>query len=135
MTEAFTQALNDTQVSGRTASKAHLQESAKFIRNGKWADSVRESIHAVESLVGKMDIKSNTLGGALAEIEKLGHLHPALKKGFSNLYGYSSDEQGIRHALTEGESPNVSQADALYMLGSCASFVSYILAQNIPEKN
>lgn len=113
----------------------HLKNSAKFLRNGKWADSVRESIHSVESLINKMDIQSNTLGVALGEIEKGGHLHPALKNGFASLYGYTSDEGGIRHALTEGESPKVSQADAIYMLGSCAAFVTYLIAQNIPEKN
>ena len=28
-------------------------------------------------------------------------LHPALKRAFSNLYGFTSDEQGIRHALID----------------------------------
>ena len=132
--EAFKLAVYETINSGRNASKAHLQASAKHLRNGDWADSVRDSIHAVEALINKMDISQNTLGAALGEIEKKGHLHGALKQGFTALYGYTSDEDGIRHALTEGENPNVTQADAIYMLGSCASFVTYILSQNIPEK-
>ena len=131
---AVTTALKNTDECGRVASNSHLKESAKNLRNGKWADSVRESIHAVESLIGKMDISSNTLGAALGEIEKAGHLHPALKNGFSSLYGYTSNEEGIRHALLDGETANVSEADALYMLGSCSSFISYLLAQSIPEK-
>lgn len=132
--EAFQVATEQLERDGHNAAKAHLSNSAKHLRNGKWADSVRESIHAVESVVKKMDIKGNTLGAALSEIKNKGYIHDALKSGFSSLYGYTSDEGGIRHALLEGGTPNVSQADAIYMMGSCASFVSYLIAQKIPQK-
>jgi hypothetical protein len=47
------------------------------------------------------------------------------------LYGYSSDEEGVRHALVFKEEAQVDEADALFMLGACASFVSYLLARGI----
>jgi hypothetical protein len=49
-----------------------------------------------------------------------------MKKGFASLYAYTSDEGGIRHALLE-DAAKVDETDALFMLGACAAFVSYIL--------
>ncbi len=47
--------------------------------------------------------------------------HDALKPAFHKLYGYSSDEEGVRHALVFGDEAQVDEADALFMLGACAS--------------
>ena len=40
--------------------------------------------------------------------------------------GYTSDEQGIRHALLEQGSANVGLEEALFMFGACASFAAYL---------
>ena len=42
------------------------------------------------------------------------------------LYAYTSDEQGIRHALLDQPDPRVAQNEAVFMLGACASFASYL---------
>lgn len=65
----------------------------------------------------------------LGVLEQHGHLHGGLKAAFSKLYGYSSDEEGVRHALVFGNEAQVDEANALFMLGACASFVSYLLAR------
>jgi hypothetical protein len=67
------------------------------------------------------------LNGALARLENPAKIHPALKRGFGNLYGYTSDESGIRHALLDDGTANVDEADALFMIGACAAFVSYLI--------
>jgi hypothetical protein len=54
-------------------------------------------------------------------------LHSALKKGFSSIYGYTSDNDGIRHALTQDS--NCDQEDAKYMLVSCSAFVNYLIVK------
>jgi hypothetical protein len=54
-------------------------------------------------------------------------IHPALGKGFGSLYGFTSDEKGIRHALLDKPGAEVDETDALYMVGSCAAFVSYLI--------
>jgi hypothetical protein len=54
-------------------------------------------------------------------------IHRALKHGFGNIYGYTSDEKGIRHPLLDDEKANVDEADALFMIGACAAFVSYLI--------
>jgi hypothetical protein len=63
-------------------------------------------------------------------LEQRGHLHGGLKAAFGKLYGYSSDEEGVRHALVFGEEAKVDETDALFMLGACASFVSYLLSRS-----
>ena len=50
-----------------------------------------------------------------------------MKSGFEKLYGYSSDEKGIRHALLDDPAAQVDETDALFMIGACAAFVSYLI--------
>jgi len=52
-----------------------------------------------------------------------------LKRGFTAIYGFTSDEQGIRHSLLEKESPTVDEADAQFMIGACSAFVSYLISK------
>jgi len=89
-------------------------------KNPDYRNSIKESISAAG------DSKA-TLGTALAQLEKEGALHGALKNGFSSLYGWTNDAQGIRHAIM-GEA-NLTEADARYMLVSCSAFANYLLSK------
>ena len=112
---------------GLGGTEAHIRNAAELIKSSQWADSVRESIHTVESVARQLDpAASKTLGPALNSLEKNGRLHPALKKAFSSLYGYTSDEEGIRHPLVTHSTAPVNQDEAVFMLGACASFASYL---------
>lgn len=126
MAQAVAHAFNQGEPFG--GAKSHLKNASKRLSEGAYADSIRESIHAVESVSKSISPGSSTLGPALNQISETMYMHPALKKAFSSLYGYTSDEEGIRHAMVEGVEPKVTEEDALYMLGSCASFVSYLAA-------
>jgi hypothetical protein len=127
---AFERAIADAQAKNAAGARRHLIDAGVALRKGKWADSVRESIHAVESVAVGLAPGSTELGPALTNIEQRGHLHGGLKAAFKTLYGYSSDEKGVRHALVFAQAEaKVDEADALFMLGACASFVSYLLAR------
>lgn len=79
----------------------------------------------MESLVAiTLGTDKGTLGQLLRRLENEIGLHPALKTAFSNLYGYASDEGGIRHALLEAE--KIEFEDALFFLVVCSAFVNYI---------
>jgi hypothetical protein len=96
-----------------------------------YRNSVKESISAVESLCKIIcGNPKATLGEALESIEKKGLVtfHKALKSGLLSLYGYTSDEQGIRHAFTDGKS-EVFQEDARFMLVSCSASVNYLIVK------
>ncbi len=109
--------------------RTHLRESAKCIHASDYAGSVRESIHAVESVARNLsqDAKSSLAPALRALSEKDVVLHGAFKKGIEELYGYSSDENGIRHSLLDEEEANVDVEDAAFMFGACASFAAYLV--------
>jgi AbiJ-like protein len=107
----------------------HLQTAIQHLSNKINPDprnSIKESVSSVEALCSKIAGKKTTLGDALDEISRRGtvKIHPALKDSFIKLYGYSSDSQGIRHALMD--EPHLKTDDALFMLVSCSAFVNYL---------
>lgn len=110
--------------------KEHIATALKHFsdkKNPDYRNSIKESISAVESVCMVLENDpSASLGQALKHLEDHGvAIHSCLKSGFSKLYGYTSDEGGIRHAMIE-ESASVSQEDALFMLVSCSAFCHYL---------
>lgn len=127
---AIAKAFGDLATTPFEGAKSHLKAAAEFLTAGKYADSVRESVHSVESTARLLTSKATSgLGPALAELEKSQAIHGAMKAGFGSLYGYSSDEKGIRHPLIDKEAAAVDQYDAMFLLGSCAAFVSYLIGK------
>lgn len=108
--------------------RSHLQTALNLLSNRDSPDyrnSIKESISAVESIAKIITNNPKaTLGQALSELEKDSKIHPALKQGFSKIYGYTSDEGGIRHAMFE--EPCLSADDAKFFLLSCTSFINYL---------
>lgn len=106
----------------------HLRRSLELLsdRNSPdYRNSIKESILGVESLVSiTLKEEKGTLGQLLKKLESEIGLHPALKTAFSNLYGYTSDEGGIRHKLTEAE--NIDFNDAKFMLVVCSAFINFV---------
>ena len=93
-----------------------------------YRNSIKESISAVEAICKLITKKEKPqLGQALKILENEIGLHPALKRAFSNLYGYTSDAKGIRHSLLE--EAELYSEDAKFMLISCSSFVNYLVSK------
>jgi len=109
----------------------HLKRALDLFADRKSPDyrnSIKESISAVESICNLITKeKKATLGQALKKIEDKVRLHPALKSAFNSLYGYTSDAEGIRHALLDES--NLSFEDAKFMLVSCSAFVNYLISK------
>lgn len=99
------------------------------LKNPDYENSVKESISAVEAMcciITGMSGKQATLGTALKNLEEHGvHIHKAMASGFNSLYGYASDENGIRHGGIDFK--NVPPEDAKFMLVSCSAFVNYLI--------
>ena len=114
--------------SSNTAANTHLRRALELLSDRQAPDyrnSIKESISAVEAvaqaITGDM---SATLGEALKSISKAAPMHPALNRSLSALYGYTSDSNGIRHALLD--EPNLDFTDAKFMLVACSAFVNYL---------
>jgi hypothetical protein len=111
--------------------QTHLRRALELLSNREAPDyrnSIKESISALESLVGKtVGVEKGTLGQLIKKLEDEIGLHPALGAAFSSLYGYTSDEGGIRHGLRESE--KVSFEDAKFFLVVCSAFVNFVEAK------
>ena len=97
-------------------------------KNPDYRNSIKESISAVEALCRIITGNPKaTLGDALREVEKKVELHGALKGAFEKLYGYTSDEGGIRHSLLDESTLNFE--DAKFMLVCCSAFINYLASK------
>jgi len=96
--------------------------------NPDYENSIKESVSAVESMCCIIVGKDDTLSNALKKLKDIGvHIHPAMEKAFISLYGYTSDESGVRHGGKE--TAEVTFEDAKFMLVSCSAFVNYLIAK------
>lgn len=105
--------------------RAHFSAALSLLTDRAQPDfrnSIKESISAVEAACREVAcLPKATLGDAL---KKVPGLHPALQKAFSNLYGYTNDADGIRHALLE--ETDLTKQDATFMLVTCSAFVGFL---------
>jgi hypothetical protein len=109
----------------------HLKTALEKLSDRKSPDyrnSIKESMSAVEAICQLItkDQKA-TLGKCIKLIDNSVNIHPALKKTFETLYGYTSDADGIRHALTD--EPNLQFEDAKFILVVCSSFINYLISK------
>lgn len=123
---AIQKAFADLAATEFHGARAHLRNAAEALTAGRAADSIRESIHAVESVAEVLE-PSGQFSTAVAKLETKVKIHGALKRGFTALYGYTSDQEGIRHPLLDDGTAQVDETDALFMIGACAAFVSYMI--------
>lgn len=109
----------------------HITAAVKFLsdrKNPNYRNSIKESISAVESLFKILTkTKSATLSDGLKEMKNSIEIHPALIAGFEKIYAYTSDEDGIRHAIVD--LPMSSFSDAKFMLVSCSAFINYVIGK------
>lgn len=118
--------------------KIHIQTALDLLARKPEPDlrnSIKESISAVESMCCIIcnDNKA-TLGKALDKIKKQDkyNIHKTLISGFDKIYGYTSNGDGIRHALEEQD--NLYYEDALYMVVSCSAFINYLIQKYEKQK-
>ncbi len=126
-------ALSQTKSIALNGVHVHLSSAIDSLSNRKQPDYrnvIKESILSVESLVKVISGEANAdLSKALKSIERTGKvkIHKALSSGLVAIYGYSSDKNGIRHALLDED--DTAQEDAVFMLVSCSAFVNYLIAK------
>lgn len=131
---AIEEAMAATAASNRLAPvHTHLNQALAHLSDRQAPDysaSMNDSISAVEAVCGLITGNPKaTLGQALKDIERQGKLplHASLKEGFQKLYGYTSDADGIRHALKD--KPTVDYDDAKLLLVECTAFVNWLIAK------
>lgn len=113
--------------------RTQLQKALGFLSDREHPDyknCAKESISAVESVCKVLanDPKAE-LGKSLKSLIANGlNIHGSLKSAILALYGYASDEGGIRHAERETES-TVTFEEAKFMMVTCSAIVNYLVAE------
>lgn len=114
-----------------SGARSHLKTALTLLADRKKPDyrnSIKESVSAVEAICRSVTGNDKaTLGDALKVVQGKVGMHAALRSAFSSLYGYTSDAHGIRHAMLE--EPNLTFADAKFMLVACSAFINYIVGK------
>jgi hypothetical protein len=111
----------------------HMVRAAELLgdrRKPDYRNSIKESISGVEAICRVIAHNDKaTLGDTLKAIERCGQvgIHPAMRNAFSSLYGYTNDQQGIRHSLLDGDDVNAD--DARFMLVACSAFINLLVAK------
>lgn len=133
--QSIEEALKNSQL--YSSAQQHLNQALKLLSDRQSPDyrnSIKESISAVESICKIVTQNEKaSLGQALKLIEDKYGLHEALKKSLSQLYGYTSDGDGIRHAMLEES--NLSYIDAKFMLVACTNFINYLIDKTKDHQN
>lgn len=108
----------------------HIRKALELYSKRPLADysnSIKESISAIEALVRVVLNKPNaTLGTLVKQLD----IHPALKEAIKKLYGWTSDEGGIRHSES-GKEIKIGQEEARYMVVICSALVNYIISKAV----
>lgn len=114
----------------------HLKKALDFLYsdNPDYENSIKESISAIESIcqiiVGEPSAGNiTTLGRALNIMKDKMGLNPALSAGFSSIYGYTSNANGVRHA-NAFYGQTITFEDAKFMLVTCSAFLNYLISFN-----
>lgn len=106
----------------------HIKKALELYRKRPVADyenSIKESISAIEALARIVLKKpSATLGELADQLE----VHTAFQKAIKILYGWTSDQGGIRHAEKSKEL-KIDEKEARYMLVQCSALVNYIISK------
>lgn len=128
---AIENALAVTSTSGLSGAHTHISTALQLMAkrpDPDYRNSIKESISAVEALAKQLGTSdSQGLAGALTELGKKIPIHGGMRAGLLNLYGYTSDEGGIRHAMLE--EPNLGYDEAKYMAVACSAFVNFLAAK------
>ncbi|OAL77285.1 hypothetical protein AY606_11365 [Acinetobacter sp. SFB] len=125
--ESIENAINNTNP--YSGVQQHLNQALKLMsdrQNPDYRNSIKESISAIEALVMQLlEDNSITLGKAIPKLRSKYNLHPTLMESLNKLYGYSSDEDGVRHGSPN--SSTVTYIDAKFMLVACTNFINYLI--------
>lgn len=124
------EALESTE--GIPGAQEHIRRALQLLgdrTNPDFRNAIKEAISSVEAACQVIaNDRSATLGQAIKTVERQNQIHPALRRALENLYGYTSDADGVRHAMLD--IPDLTHVDAKFMVVVCCAFVNYLVARS-----
>lgn len=119
----------------------HIDKAIKYISekgNKDYKNSIKESITALEACCSIVTGDSKELSATIKFIGQKKKLHPALVSAITKLYGFASDEPGVRHENNKEES-DINFEEAKLILVICSGLINYFvyvfkgIADNVVE--
>lgn len=94
-----------------------------------YRNSIKEAVSAVEAAVNSIaGTNGNGVAAGLTELKAKGvEIHGALDTAMRQLYGFTSDSGGVRHAILDQST--VGYDEAKFMLVACSAFVNFVIAK------
>ncbi|MEM9351474.1 MAG: hypothetical protein AAGA92_00525 [Planctomycetota bacterium] len=127
------EAVQNASAHGVQGASTHLDTAIRHFSkrpDPDYRNAIKEAISAVESAAKVLSGEAaGGLESALSALSEKTELHSALRSAFCKLYGYTSDEDGIRHAILEEK--DVGFDEAKYMIVSCSAFVNFLIAKAV----
>jgi AbiJ N-terminal domain 4 len=115
-----------------SGAQQHMQAAVSLFSqkpNPDHRNSIKEAISAVEATARIVtENPKATLGDALKKIGEKISIHPSLREAMNKLYGYTSDEGGIRHAMLQEST--IDEAEAKFMIVACSAFVNFCVQRS-----
>lgn len=110
----------------------HIQKACKLLsdrQNPDYANSVKESISAIEGLLRELfSMTSESLGDILKKKEKELGLDTNLHKAIEKIYAYRGNASAVGHSIKPGSQPSQpDRADANFLLVMCSAFINFII--------
>lgn len=128
---AVEEASRVTAQGGLAGAHAHIASALRLLGQKPTPDyrnSIKEAISAVESVVNVITQGSgNGVATAIEELSRHTEIHGALRAALKQLYGFSSDSDGVRHAIMD--QATVGFDEAKFMLVACAAFVNFVVSK------
>ncbi len=128
---AIEEALSRSDRVGLALVHEHLQKAlGLFGRRPEpdYLNAMKEAISAVESAAKCVSgVTGGGLKAALGALADKAGIHPALKEGLLKLYGYASDEDGVRHGMVE--QPDLGYDEAKLMVVVCSAFANFLISK------
>lgn len=120
---------------GFSSAANHINSALRLYSDRKkpdYANSIKEAVSAIEAGFSVINqSKSKSMSDAVKLAGKRGfELPPALRSGILSIYGWTSDEDGVRHALFDKES-SVGPDEAKMMLVLCSALINYMKSKHI----
>ena len=112
-----------------SGAKIHLQKALELYAKRPQPDyknSIKESVSAIEALAR---IITNNPSATLGDLTKQLSIHPAFREGLNKIYGWTSDEGGIRHSQKDYQYQYLESGEdeARFILVLAHAFVNYII--------
>lgn len=122
---ASTEAALEDQYS---VARVHFQKALSYLHQHPIdeANSIKETVSALESVARALFPKASTLGVAIKYMRKDARYSPHLVDALEKLYVYSNATPLVRHGHTEGGKPGLAEAELALFVG--VAFIRYLIA-------